>query len=278
MPVGAAIGGAAIIGGVATNRAADRTARAAETTATNNNALAREVYNRNVQIQMPYLAGGNRSLEAWASLMGLGEPTPGVSSVANGGAVGNALRPGLARRGYEMSGAEDFEGPQVNPGPNGQATRPNALSGYDSFRNSLGYQQGLDEGNRSLNLRLANRGQLLSGDAAREAVRFNSDYAQRWAGNYLDRLMQGTMLGAGAANALSGVGTNYASGVAANNNNALSVQSGAWQQGAQGTSDMAGNLAGAFAYGYGNNWGRNPAATASSYQQASSGFGRPLNW
>lgn len=301
MPVGAAIGGAAIIGGVATTRASDRTARAAETTATTNNNLQRQVYDRNVQAQAPYLQAGGRSLAAWESLMGLGTaPSQGVSSIAS--QSGSAPRPGLAARGYDAAQQIDVDGyggPQINPGqpgggmPNalagggalgsggaGQVQGPgqaNALTGYDSFRRSLGYQQGLDEGHRSMNLNMANRGQLLSGDAAREAARFGTNYAQRWAGNYLDRLQQGTMLGAGAANALAGVGTNYAGAVSANNNNALNVQSGAWQSGAQGIGDMAGNIAGGVAYGYGNNWGRSPAAQGSSYQ-ASSGYGRPISW
>lgn len=296
MPVGGAIAGAAVIGGVAQNRASSRTARAAETTAANNNALQTQIYTQNRATQTPFLNAGNRSMDAWLRMMGLGEPSPGLSSVANGGATGNALNPqgrtypGLAGRAPEPLGraygaGEDFSGPQINPGlPGGQPTGAtggaagSGNAGFDAFKRSLGYQASLDEGNRALNLRLANRGQLLSGDAAREAVRFNSDFAQRYAGSYLDRLMQGTMLGAGAANALAGVGTSYAGAVGANNNNALNMQAGAWQNGAQGLSDMAGNIAGGIAYGYGNNWGRTPNALNSSYQQASSGFGRPLNW
>lgn len=321
MPVGAAIGGAAIIGGVATNNAANRTARAAENTANTNNALQRDIYNRNVAIQTPYLQSGNRSMQAWMSMMGLAPETqpaatPSVSSMGNyqtnpavsGGDPGTRGLPGLTRQlelssdlngsGMPMANTlptatgtgavgsgikgEDFTGPQINPGAGGgvnamdgvvgsTGTGTNALTGYDAFRQSLGYQSGLDEGNRALTARQASQGRLLSGDAAREAARYNTDYAQRWAGNYLDRLMQGTMLGSGAANALAGVGTNYASAVGNNNQNALAVQSNAWNQGAQGISDAAGNIAGGIAYGAGNNWGRT-GSMASSY----SGGGRPI--
>mgnify|MGYP006956296316 CR=1 FL=1 len=308
MPVGAAIGGAAVIGGVATTRASDRTARAAETTAANNNALQGQIYQQNRATQTPFLNAGNRSMDAWMSMMGLAPQANGVgtASVSTSGAVPNALSPGgrgypglaardiladqQAERAYGAKPGDNPFGPQINPGLPGTQPSPGVSSpgapaaggagnaGFEAFKQSLGYQAALDEGNRALNLRLGNRGQLLSGDAAREAVRFNSNFAHGFAGNYLDRLMQGTMLGAGAANALSGVGTSYANAVGANNNNALNVQAGAWQNGAQGLNDMAGNIAGGIAYGYGNNWGRNPASTASSYQPASSGSGRPIFW
>ncbi len=205
------------------------------------------------------------------------------------GEGGTPMRPGSnvnALNGYEappvmplQPGAE----PQTWPTQPGQpdatgagAGVPNALSGYDRFRASTGYETGLAEGYRGLNTRLAGQGRLQSGDAQREAVRYGQNYADSFATNYLDRLMQGTQVGTGAANALAGVGTNYANATSANNNNALNATANANASNASTIGGLAGAAGSAAAYYYGNR----PPPTTSSYGggNASSGYGRPIFW
>lgn len=299
MPVGAAIGGAAIIGGVATSKAASKTSKAATQTAEQNNATQTAIYNQNKAAQQPFLQGGNTAWQAWQSQMGLApqastQPQPqsagGISTGQYGGAVavgnnGNALmRPGLATR-LEGDGAggltsgmtgqtQTLPANALSPGGAGGPATPNALTGYDAFKASMGYQEGLDEGMRGLNTRLASNGQLFSGDAGRAAIKYNQQYADSFRGNYLDRLMQGTQVGTGAANALAGVGSSYANATSANNNAALNARANANAAAGQAWSDGAANVATGAAYLYGNRSAPGGNALGSSY----SGSGRPIFW
>lgn len=215
MPVGAAIGGAAVIGGVATSNAASRNARAATSVADQNDQLQREIYNQNRTAMQPYADGGNRSFTAWQNLMGLGEADP--------------------------------EGRTIT----------------DYLRATPGYQFNLDEGMRAQNASLASRGGLLSGDAGRAAIRFGQNYGDRVLNQERNALMGGVQIGVSATNALSGASTAFGNAVSANNNNALAGNTAANNARAGAISDIAGAGAGAFAYGQGNNWGRN--ALQSSY-------------
>lgn len=294
-----AIVGSSIISGVASSNASKSTAKAAENTAAANNALQLQIYNQNKQAQQPYLQGGNRAWDAWQSFMGLTQPAPAtpatqpitgqpqvlpaqnasplLSSKLNGNALAMRLGEGFER---PVTGG----GAGLTPTPPGQtATTPgtgatpppagNALSGYDMFKQSMGYQTGLTEGMRSLNARLATGGRLFSGDAGREAVRYGQEYAHSFAGDYLGQLMNGAQMGAGAANALAGVGSNYANASAANNNAALNARANANAATAGAIGDAAANAGTALGYYYGN---RAPAGNAlgSSY----SGYGRPIMW
>ena len=104
----------------------------------------------------------------------------------------------------------------------------------------------------------------MSGAAAREGLKFGQTYANQFTDNYLNKLMGGAQIGQGAANALNGVGTNYVNGVSANNNTALNATAASNTATANAFSGVAGNLAGAYAFGAGNNFGQN-SNMASSY-------------
>ena len=219
MPIGAAIGGAAVIGGVATSNAAKKSAKAVTSAADSSNATQLAIYNQNRTAAQPYVDGGSRSFDAWQSMMGL---TPG-----DGGA------------------------------------------GYNAFKASTGYQTALDEGYRGLRATSAARGNLLSGAAGREAVRYGQNYATNFANGYTDRLMQGTQIGTGATSALAGVGTNYANAVSQTNTNAANALSSSYAAQGNAMAGTANSLAGAFAYGFGNNFGKTPNMTGSSYSAKS---------
>jgi hypothetical protein len=92
----------------------------------------------------------------------------------------------------------------------GQTSQQAANAAYDQFKNYTGYQTRLNEGNSSINSGYAAAGTLQSGAALKDLARFNQDYASNEFGNYMGYLGGQQQLGPGAANALAGVGTNYA--------------------------------------------------------------------
>lgn len=220
MPIGAAIGGAAVIGGVATSSAAKKNAKAATTVADQNNALQRQIYDQNRSNMTPYIDGGSRSFSTWQDLMGISDNPEEAS-----------------RRGYE------------------------------AFKGSLGYDSALAEGTRSMNALLGKSGMYQSGAAVKAAGRYGQDYANTFAGDYLNRLMSGTQIGVSATNALAGASTAFGNTVSNNNNAALNATTAANTAAGNALAGFANNAAGAFAYGYGNDWGKDPSSRyGTSYQ------------
>lgn len=201
----------------------------------------------------------------------------GDGMVYDGTSPGNALSTGQYGRAEminEGPAPQAATGNALSPVQGGATIPANALSAFDQFKASTGYQTGLNEGYRGLNTKLAGQGRLGSGDAQREAQRYGQNYAQGFSDKWLDRLFQTATMGAGAANALAGVGTNYANSVGANNNNALNATAAGNAANAEAITGLAGNAGSAAAYYYGN---RTPAG-ASSYGNAASGSGRPIFW
>lgn len=232
------------------------------------------------------------------ALMGIGDPVPGVApGLVPGGTPydlggnssnfipGNALGDGVTQIGVSDTSGGSSSGVGTSPGPastypdnpgttlGGVPTTatPNALSGYDQFRESLGYTTGLEEGMRGLNLRLATGGNLFAGDAGREAIRFNQTYANTFAGDYLDRLMQGSQLGASAAGNLAGVGQNYANASNNNSNTALNARIAANTATGNALANVASTAGTAAGYYYGNQ--SDASGLASSYgNRSTAGF------
>jgi hypothetical protein len=81
---------------------------------------------------------------------------------------------------------------------------------YDQFKNYTGYTTRLNEANNAFNSAYAAKGTLQSGAALQALSKMNQDYASNEFGNYMGYLGGQQQLGPGAANALAGVGTNYA--------------------------------------------------------------------
>lgn len=96
-----------------------------------------------------------------------------------------------------------------------------ANAAYERFKNYTGYQTRLDEGLEAINSGYAANGTLQSGAAMQAINKFGQDYASNEFNNYMGYLGGQQQLASGAANALSGVGTNYAN--AAGN---LAIQNG----------------------------------------------------
>jgi len=102
-----------------------------------------------------------------------------------------------------------------------------ASNAFNTFQNSDGYQFRMDQGMKALNTGLASRGLIQSGAAIKGAEQYGQNLASGEFGNYLGYLGNQQQTGLSAANALAGVGTNYANATSANNNSAATASGNA---------------------------------------------------
>lgn len=140
------------------------------------------------------------------------------------------------------------------PAAQAQPQQPQDLAGiYDQWRNTPGYQFGLQEGNRSIEASAAARGGLNSGATLKALQRYGTDYAdQQGYRPYMNSLAS---LFGGAQQAVSNIGSagsSYGSQAGQATQNAANARAqstydsaSAWQQGLEG------------AWKYGNQFGQN---------------------
>ncbi len=194
----------------------------------------------------------------WSQVNGIQDPSDRLA----------ALEPLMFRRDREVYGQFTAGNPRpmnngnVTAPPPAVATNPDgtqqtpqqaAQAAYDVFKNSTGYQSRLTEANNALNSQYAGRSTLQSGAAMIDMARMNQDYASNEFGQYFNMLGGQQQVGVGAANALSGVNTNYANNAAniamnnGNNQANAAIQRGNNTMGMiQGIGSSFGNALGAF--------------------------------
>lgn len=264
MPVGAIIGGIATVGGaLLANKGADKQANAVKSAADSSNATNLQIYNQQRQDLMPWMTTGKAALSQIEKLLGLSPaatapagqtPQPaGQSAQQSTGyqAPMQAVEGGRPQRMADRFGGQvsDYTGGgQATTQPVGTPTQvpQNALGTttpaagqagqYDGFYNSPGYQFRLGEGQRQLNTGLASRGQLFSGDAGREAIKYGQNFASNEYNTYLNQLFNAAGMGQTSTGQSNAAGANYAQGVNQNNmatGNALAssygTQANSWQ-------------------------------------------------
>lgn len=242
MPIGLAAGAAAIgVGGAilsskAQKKAANKASDVALQTATQNNALAREIYGKNQQNLSPFMN--------------------------NGVTAGNALA-GEAAKGPQYAPLQSqFINSALNPGS------------FTDFRDSTGYNFRLNQGIDALNTGWGAKGALQSGAAMKDITRYGQDYASneyqkyisqldRYASysdawntgergyatdqrnNWLGLLSNQQGVGLAGASALAGVGQNYVNTVSANNDSAGQAAAAAAIARGYANSNMWSGIAGA---------------------------------
>lgn len=108
------------------------------------------------------------------------------------------------------------------PGATPQATVA-AQGAFDNYLKNFGYQQELDQGSRAITGSQAARGLLGSGSTLKALQRFGLGLRGQFGSNYLNLVGNQQALGANAAGAMAGVGTNYTGQVTNNNNSAASA-------------------------------------------------------
>ena len=120
-------------------------------------------------------------------------------------------------------GAGNIAGKAANDflGLNG-ATGQNAA--FETWRNSTGFQDQKAQGVDAISSNKALGGLLKSGSALKAVNAFGQNLANQSGQQYLGNLFNQQGVGLSAANALAGVGTDYAGAVSANNNNAAGAK------------------------------------------------------
>lgn len=117
-----------------------------------------------------------------------------------------------------------------------------ALSAFNTFRDSTGYQFQFDEGMRALNSGWAAKGALNSGAAMKSFGQYGQNLAKGALGQYMDRLAAQANTGMGAASALAGVGQNLVSNVSNNNQASGSALANAQLANGAASANMWGNV------------------------------------
>lgn len=248
MPVGAIVGGIATIGGAAiSSNAAKKQSQAVSNAADKSNATNLQIYNQQRQDLMPWMTTGKAALGRIEQLLGLSAPAPAGQPAGQPAAQPAAqqfqavqARPRSSALGMDPNGDRSMkyagqdgrliEGNALAPRPaqapaqattlpastTTPATTP-AAGQYDSFYNSPGYQFRLKEGQRQLNAGLASKGQLFSGDAGREAIKYGQDFASNEFNTHLNQLFNAAGMGQTSTGQSNAAGANYAQGVNQNN-------------------------------------------------------------
>lgn len=250
--IGGVIAGAATIGGgllasSSSKKAANQASDAQVNVANQNNALTREIYNRNTGNFTPYMQSGTRANSLLDSFIYGGnvqqpQQMQPQGFAPQGGFPQNAFNGGggYSQPSYIDGGGyfgDEMQG-NYQPLPNGTSyAQPqgaittqaptNAMSGYDAFVASPYYQNPLAEGFRALNHGLASSGRLESGDAYKRAIRYGQDYGAGRQDEYLNLVGTQANRGFGAASALAGVGQNMVNNITANNQGAADAISNA---------------------------------------------------
>jgi hypothetical protein len=115
-------------------------------------------------------------------------------------------------------------------GPDGQPTTPFNAAALDAFKNSPDYQFAFGEGQRALEFSNAAKGQLLSGNNARDLVGYGQGMATQNFQNYANKLLQlagiGQNAAAGQGNQIGNAGQATASGLVGSANALNSSLSG----------------------------------------------------
>lgn len=272
--LGAIALGIGALGSAAISRGATGTASRAATDAANQSAdVQREQLQASQNALMPYINSGLPATGTINALLGLGGTagTQGTPAQPDYGAYVQS-NPDLMTDFQKVSGKfggdpasygqyhwntyGQNEPGRILPTTGGTQGTPEidantaALQGFDTFRNSTGYQFRLGEGMNALNSQYAGAGAIKSGAAMRAATEYGQNFASNEFGNYLTALGNQQGVGLSAGSALAGVGQNYANSMASINDARATGIGNAALSNASNLNSMIGTLgAGILKYG-----------------------------
>lgn len=255
-PASIIAGGASIIGGVMSNRAANRQAQSVENADAQRRAdtqTAINQYNQNSPAAAMSRQYSGSLTSQIAGMLGLTPSQPAYGMGAYGGAPqqyygGDAFSRGMGGEGGGIGAGLDLMGrgngqftggfgggQQIMGGPMGGQGGP--MSPTDTMRSLPGYQFQFNEGMNALQQSQAARNGMYSGKAMKEITRYGQDYAETKYQTHLSNMMNmmGTMDGA-SVNTL-----NAATGNAAQSFNAQVAAAGHRND---GSASMIGGLMG----------------------------------
>jgi hypothetical protein len=234
--VGAAIGAAAsIAGGVMASNAAGKAAKTQANAAAEATALQREMFDRQVELQAPFRAGGLTAQNRLMTLLGL---TPTTTDGASGLNIDpNSPDYGKYARDFNMS---DY---QADPG----------------------YAFRLKEGMKALDAQAAQRGGLISGAALKAANRYGQDYASNEYTNAFNRYQTNRSNQLQPLQSLMGAGQTAT--------NATGNAAGAYGAAAGSNALAAGNALASGAVGSANAWNSALGGVAKAFNSSTYGGG-----
>jgi hypothetical protein len=224
--MGAALLGSAVIGagasaiGASKNSKAINKATDAQTQANAEaNRIQQEARNQNVAFQTPFYQTGIAANNRINALLGLApqqQQQPQYSAINNLG--GRFQGPGIMGGGpmFQTIGGDGIysQGWQEGLAPAGQPQQNElqaAQQGFSDWRNNTGYQFRFNEGIRAIDAGAPVRN---SGATLKAREQYGQNIGSQEFYNYMGALGGQQQVGVGAANALSGVQTNYANNAA----------------------------------------------------------------
>jgi hypothetical protein len=158
--------------------------------------------------------------------------------------------------------------PYIDAGGSALAQLQKLNSGdYSSFKESPDYQFTLNQGLQGLDRSAAARGSLYSGGHSADVLNFAQGLASQNYNNYYSKLAGLAQGGQNAASNLGSVGTGNAAAIGGYLTNSGNAQAEGYINSANATSNMMGQLAGAYGMWKGNQ--APPPVTASSYGNGS---------
>lgn len=243
MPVGAAVGGGAVVSGYLGNEAAKDATAATSAASKNSIAEQRRQFDLTRSDTSPYRDVGAGALNRLAQLFGIQTaPTPGVvdnvlghipftgqRTVQSVGPSASPINSALAESGSATSmpdggtmvrGGLPIAMQRYGDGPVAAVGRSSSGGGQsldEILQATPGYQFRLSESEKALERMQAARGYSLAPRAAKELGRYVSDYASGEYGNYLESLFRLSGLGGNAVNTSASAGANAANQISAAN-------------------------------------------------------------
>lgn len=257
-------GGTALASGAMQSKAAKQSAQAVQNATDTSAATQKYIFDTIRNDTATQRQAGDAATRQIAAIMGL-NLNPAAQPAAQ--APQNALRPipgglfgqeqpglgggmRLAQNGRTLNA---LSSPTVGTTQYGQSqqvpsttsTTTPAQSPTDWLRNTPGYQFNLDEGMRALNTGLASRGQLFSGDAGREAIRFGQNYGDRIFNQERNALFNLAGMGQVSQGQSNQAGQSYANNMTNLNMNNANALASSYQNSANAWSNALGGAAGA---------------------------------
>jgi hypothetical protein len=291
MPWGAVVGAAVGLYGASKQSSAAKSAANTQAQAsTDANRLQLQMFNQSRQDNEPFRQNAMTAQNEYMQLMGLGgQPAtnqPSVSGASNLFAAGGngpqtlgsvtgpyqqqtlgsdpAVFEGFGRRNPKLNSGLDgpwnqAQQPQQQPaGPTmpGQTPEQAQQSAFDRFRNTPGYQFGLDTGRNQLQSSAAAHGGLYSGATMKALQRYGNDYAdQQGYTPYMNRLASLANMGQTANTQNQQAGQNYANQAGYNLTNAGNARASAIQQSADAWGQAASGIGSLVGKYWGGGWG-----------------------
>ena len=224
--MGAALLGSAVIGAGASAIGASKTSKAINKNTdaqmqanAEANRIQQEARNQNVQFQTPFYQTGLAANNRINALLGLGVPQqqqPQYNAVNNmggrfqgpGNMGGGPMFQTMAGDGIYSQGWQEGFAPTAQPQQNELQA---AQQGFSDWRDNTGYQFRFNEGIRAIDAGAPVRN---SGATLKAKEQYGQNIGSQEYYNHLGALGGQQQVGVGAANALSGVQTNYAKNAA----------------------------------------------------------------